>query len=76
MLNEQFSARLAHSQSSSAKVVLWKQSIGLQSLLVDVNHAESSCLVGLALVIDSEEHHFVAGEAVALLLRHFQYQRD
>lgn len=46
------------------------------SLLVDVDHAECGSLVGLALVVDSEEHHFVPWEAVPLLLCHFQDEGD
>ena len=46
------------------------------SLLVDVDHPESSSLVLLSLVLHSEDHNFVAWEAIALLLSHLEYQRD
>ena len=44
------------------------------SLLIDVNHTEGSSFVGFAFVLNGEDHDFVAREAVALLLGHFQYQ--
>lgn len=46
------------------------------SLLVDVDHPESSSLVLLSLILHSEDHNFVAWEAIALLLSHLEYQRD
>ena len=46
------------------------------SLLVDVDHAEGRGLVGRTLVLDSEDHDFVAGEAVALLFGHLEDQAD
>ena len=46
------------------------------SLLVDVEHAESGCLVGLALVLNCEKHDFVSWEAVALLFSNFKDERD
>ena len=46
------------------------------SLLIDVNHAEGGGFIGFALVLDGEDHDFVAGEAVGLLLGHFENERD
>ena len=48
----------------------------LLSLLIDVNHAECGSFVGFALVFDGEDHDLVAGEAVGLLLGHFENERD
>ena len=65
---------LSHSILSSPFPVLVSHSG--QSLLVDVNHAEGCRLIWLALVLDGEDHNFVAWEAVSLLLCDLQYKRN
>ena len=46
------------------------------SLFIDVNHAERCCLIGLALVLDGEDHDFIAGEAVGLLFGDLEDERN
>ncbi len=60
-------ARLIRQSASLASV---------SSIVINVNHAEGGGLIWLALVLNSEDHHFVVGEAVGLLFGHLQDQRD
>lgn len=39
-----------------------------RSFLIDIQHAEGSCLIVLSFIFDREDHDLIAGEAVALLL--------
>ena len=48
----------------------------LNSLFINVNHAERCSLIGFAFVLNSKDHDFITREAVRLLLGNFENKRD
>lgn len=54
-------------------LLYWFSPLSSNSLLVDVDHAESGSLIRFSLVLDCEDHDLVAGEAVSLFFGNLQY---
>ena len=48
----------------------------IDSLFIDIQHAESRSLIALSFIFNGEDHDFVAWEAVTLLLGNFENQGD